>query len=120
MTVLVGVPVAAFANMSTTTHLLTTSPARRSAGAGHEMSFAVSSSSRYGLNRGSLFHSGSLSYPRRYGAWYICADRYQSPTCFGAISHRRKCLAASGSDVCLKMPWVTATRLWNRPFGPFG
>src|SRR5438552_5075492 len=120
MTVLVGTPVAALANMSITIHLLTTSPARRSAGAGHETSFPVSSTSWYGLKRGSLSHSASLSYAWRNGAWYICAERYHAATCFGAISQRRKCFAASGSGVCLKIECVVATRLWNRPFPPFG
>src|SRR5262249_5755580 len=120
MAVLVGVPVHAFANMSTTIHLLTTSPALRSAGAGHDTSFAVSRSSWYGLNRGSLSHSASLSYACRNGAWYICADRYHAATCFGSMSQRRKCFAASGSGVCLKTACVTGTRLWKRPFGPLG
>src|SRR5712691_6701384 len=50
----------------------------------------------------------------------MAADRYHVATCFGAISQRRNCLAASGSGVCLKIPWVTGTRLWKRPFGPLG
>src|SRR5919198_6683190 len=120
MTVFVGVPVHALANMSMTIHLLTTSPALRSAGAGHDTSLPVSSTLRSGLKRGSLFHSSSLSYACRNGAWYICADRYHAATCFGSMSQRRKCLAASGSGVCLKIPWVTGTRLWKRPFGPLG
>src|SRR5436309_12525542 len=99
MTVLVAAPVHGLANTSITTHLLTTSPALRSAGAGHDTSFPVSRTSWYGLKRGSLFHSASLSYACRNGAWYICADRYHAATCLGSISQRRKCFAAAGSGV---------------------
>src|ERR1051326_2387944 len=120
MTVLVGVPVHALANMSIRIHLFTASPALRSAGAGQDTSFALSRSLWKGLKRGSLSHSPSLSYACRYGAWYICADRYHGASCFGSISQRRNCFAAAGSGVCAKMPWLTATRLWNRPFGPRG
>src|SRR5690349_19197316 len=120
MTVLVGTPVQALANMSMTIHLLTTSPNLRSAGAGQDTSLPVSRTFRSGRKRGSLSHSASLSYACRKGAWYIWADRYQSATCLGSISQRRKCLAASGSGVCLKMPCVTGTRLWKRPLGPLG
>src|SRR5262245_33311158 len=120
MTCFVDAPVQALANMSITIHLLTTSPALRPAGAGQERSLPVSSTFRYGLKRGSLFHSSSLSYACKNGAWYICADRYQAATCLGSMSHFRKCLVAAGSGVCAKIPWVTSTRLWKRPFGPFG
>src|SRR5947209_19081286 len=120
MAALVGTPVQALANMSITIHLLTTSPALRSAGAGQDTSFPVSSTRWSGLKRGSLSHSGSRSYAWRNGAWYMKADLYHAATCFGSISQRRKCLAASGSGVWLKIPCVTGTRLWKRPFGPLG
>src|SRR5690349_13043482 len=47
-------------------------------------------------------------------------DAYHDAACLGSISQRRNCRAASGSGVCLKLPCVTGTRLWKRPFGPFG
>src|ERR1700730_1347859 len=45
---------------------------------------------------------------------------YQAPACAGAISQRRKSLAAFGSGVCVKIEWHSGFSMWKRPFGPLG
>src|SRR5216683_1305260 len=45
---------------------------------------------------------------------------YQAPACLGAISQRRKSLAACLSWVCAKIEWQSGFSMWKRPFGPFG
>src|SRR3954454_14028516 len=45
---------------------------------------------------------------------------YQGPSCLGAISQRRKSLAACLSGVWEKIAWACGLSIWKRPFGPFG
>src|SRR2546428_4206757 len=68
MAALVGVPVMALVNMSMTIQRLITSPCWRLAGAGHDVSFPVSSTFLDGLTRGSMFPPGALSEACRDGA----------------------------------------------------
>src|SRR5215468_322299 len=121
MAVLVGVPVIALVNMSITIQRLITSPCWRLAGAGHEVSFPVSSTFWKGFTRGSMSHSGALSKAWRYGAKYMSPDAIQGRYCFGSMIQRRKSLDACGSLVKEKIPCVTGTSAWYRwPLGPLG
>src|SRR3954465_14718754 len=43
-----------------------------------------------------------------------------APAWAGAISQRRKSLAALWSLVWAKMAWASGFSMWKRPFGPFG
>src|SRR6516162_93904 len=44
----------------------------------------------------------------------------QAPHCLGAISQRRKSLAAFLSSVWVKIEWQSGFSMWKRPFGPLG
>src|SRR6201993_1889283 len=112
MTVLVGAPRHALENMSITTQRLMTVPWARLAGAGHDVSFPVSSTLWYGFTRGSMSHSGILSYACRYGAKYMSPDAIHGRNCLGFIVHLRKSLAACGSGPYANTPCVTGTSEW--------
>src|SRR6184192_894562 len=121
MAALVGVPVMALVNMSMTIQRLTTSPCWRLAGAGHDVSFPVSSTFWNGLTRGSMSHSGALSKACRYGAKYMSPEAIHGRYCFGSMVQRRKSLAACGSLLWANTPCVTGTSEWYRwPVGPLG
>src|SRR5438309_11965130 len=94
MTVLVGAPVQALENMSITTQRLITAPCARLAGAGHDVSFAVSSTFWYGFTRGSMSHSGTLSKACSYGAVYLSTVVIHGWNCFGSIVQR--CISFAG------------------------
>src|SRR5207244_6949319 len=93
MAVLVGVPVMALVNMSITIQRLITSPCWRLAGAGHDVSFPVSSTFWNGLTRGSMSHSGALSKACRYGAEYMSPEAVHGRVWLGCMVQRQKCLA---------------------------
>src|SRR5438445_12300382 len=76
MAALVGVPVMALVNMSMTIQRLITSPCWRLAGAGHDVSFPVSSTFWNGLTRGSMSHSGALSKACGYCAKYMSHEAF--------------------------------------------
>src|SRR4026207_2446339 len=94
MTLLVDAPVQALENMSITTQRLITAPWARWAGAGHDVSFPVSSTFWNGFTRGSMSHSGTLSNACRYGAKYMSPEAIHGRYCLGSIIQRRKSLAA--------------------------
>src|SRR5215510_3115275 len=120
MTVLVGAPRQALENISITTQRLTTVPCARLAGAGHEVSFPVSSTFWKGFTRGSMSQSGNFSNPCRYGAKYISPEDIHGRYCLGSMIQRKKSLAACGSGPYAKTPCVTGTSAWKRPAGPLG
>src|SRR5260370_37975588 len=45
---------------------------------------------------------------------------YHAAACLGAISQRRKSLAACLSGVWANTEWQSGFSMWKRPFGPFG
>src|SRR5262245_22861609 len=112
MTVLVAAPVHALENMSMTTQRLTTAPCCLLAGAGHDVSFPVSSTFWNGFTRGSMSHSGALSKAWRYGAKYMSPDAIHGRYCLGSMIQRRKSFDACTSFVKEKMPCVTGTSAW--------
>src|SRR2546426_1311591 len=93
MAVLVGVPVMALVNMSITIQRLITSPCWRLAGAGHDVSFPVSSTFWNGLTRGSMSHSGALSKACRDRGKYMSPEAIHGRHCFRAMVQRMKILA---------------------------
>src|SRR5256885_11177529 len=94
MAVLVGVPVMALVNMSMTIQRLITSPCWRLAGAGHDVSFPVSSTFLNGFTRGSMSPSGALSEACRDGAKDKSTPAMHGPDCLWVLVPQRQTSAA--------------------------